>query len=318
MLNRNIIFQNVQPGEEDDHKCLVIKSEVEVDEGIGDDEGAVSTIGSGHITRAVRPTAARRTRDHNTLSTGRRAGTATSKRKRGCAEGGIIQSSTNSNIRQSRQDIKQEEANKQIVQTQQETTVEEDVMGIQAPVEGLVETEGDADTQNVEILIIPVSLQVISSGHGDGDEEATLHSEILDGGPSITLDAAAPSLLMGNSAVVPLVDTLPPGSILKTSSDLQVIYSDTPAATTSSVLDTSPQDLQAIYSDTATATPVVTPAAGSTAGGCGVHLLDGGSTTLRTPPSEHIHSSPLTHDSTLDDPLTPSHLAHLTILPPHT
>ncbi|KAK4289252.1 hypothetical protein Pmani_037767 [Petrolisthes manimaculis] len=310
-------LMSVKPGEEDEHKCLVIKSEVEVDDDIWEDDRTVSGIGGGHITNAVRPAAGRRTRDTSTLSTGRRAGTTTSKRKRGCAGGGIIQSSTNSNIRQNCQEVEQGETNKQTIQTQQETTVEDDVLGVSAPVEGLVETEGDADTQNVEILIIPVSLQVISSGHGDGDEEATLHSEILDGGPSITLDAAAPSLLMGNSAVVPL-DTLQPGTIIKTSPDLQVIYSDTPSATTASVLDTSPQDLQAIYSDTVTTTPVVTPAAGGSTGSCSVHLLDGGNTPLGTPPSEHIHSSPLTHDSTLDDTLTPSHLTHLTILPPHT
>lgn len=182
----------------------------------------------------------------------------------------------------------------QILQTQEiQNQAEENILTVPAG-EGISQADGDADTQNVEIIYIPFSLPLTRPMQAElmramsSEDQGHIGNEILEGGPTITLDGSASSLLVGNSTMVPLVSTasvtevdpLETSSILKEPPELQVIYHPTPP--------------QQDNNDP-------------------VHLVD---TPLN---NDHIHSSQLGHDTTLEESqLAHTHLTHLNILPNQT
>lgn len=169
----------------------------------------------------------------------------------------------------------------------QEVQVEEHLLNL--PV-GEADMEGD--TQNVEIIYIPFSLPLsrpfqaeIMRAMTSEDDPATIPGEMLEGGPTITLDGTTSSLLVGNGTMMPLVgpstvDSLET-TILKSSSDLQVIYS---------------------------------PATAQQAGENTTHLVDASALA-----ASHLHEGQLGHEATLEESqLTPNHLTHLSIIPNQT
>ncbi|XP_042240984.1 zinc finger protein 341-like isoform X2 [Homarus americanus] len=263
------------PPGEDDHKCLV---EEDINSGFIDNEGrdpSASVTHTGRI-RPVRQAVVRRVRDQASSKRGGR-------KKRG---GSAHQSHSSRRQNQQLQDVKHQyqQQEKHIIQTQEiQHQVEENILSVPT-VESITEVDGDADTQNVDIIYIPLAL-VRAMSTEDGSH---VDSEMLEGGPTITLDGTTSSLIVGNSTMVPLVnpatvhevDHLEPTTILKETSDLQVIYN--PA----------------------------TPQQGN----------NGTTQLVETQlTSNHIHSAQLGHDADLDEShLTHTHLTHINILPDQT
>ncbi|ROT64215.1 hypothetical protein C7M84_017866 [Penaeus vannamei] len=161
-------------------------------------------------------------------------------------------------------------------------------------VEAITKVDGDADTQNVEIIYIPFSIPLARPIQAEliramsSDEAGHVDSEILEGGPTITLDSTTSSLLVGSGTMVPLVspstveevDPLDVTNLSKDNQELQVMYNTSTAELSS---------------------------AGPT------ELVE---TQLN---NSHIHGSQLVHDTTIDESQLPHpHLTHLNILPDQT
>lgn len=154
------------------------------------------------------------------------------------------------------------------------------------------EADMEGDTQNVEIIYIPFSLPLsrpfqaeIMRAMSSEDDTTTIPGEMLEGGPTITLDGTTSSLLVGNGTMMPLVgpNAVDPleTTILKSSSDLQVIYS---------------------------------PATAQQAADSTTQLVDASALT-----SSHLHDGQLGHEATLEESqLTSNHLTHLSIIPNQT
>ncbi|XP_042868948.1 zinc finger protein 341-like isoform X3 [Penaeus japonicus] len=170
---------------------------------------------------------------------------------------------------------------------------QEDILTVPS-VEAITKVDGDADTQNVEIIYIPFSIPLARPIQAEliramsSDEASHVDSEILEGGPTITLDSTTSSLLVGNGTMVPLVspstveevDPLDVSNLSKDNQELQVMYN-----TTTSELGT----------------------AGPT------ELVE----TQLT--NSHIHGSQLVHEASIDESQLPhTHLTHLNILPDQT
>ncbi|XP_050734218.1 zinc finger protein 341-like isoform X2 [Eriocheir sinensis] len=154
------------------------------------------------------------------------------------------------------------------------------------------EADMEGDTQNVEIIYIPFSLPLsrpfqaeIMRAMSSEDDTTTISGEMLEGGPTITLDGTTSSLLVGNGTMMPLVgpntvDSLET-TILKSSSDLQVIYSSATA---------------------------------QQAGDSTTQLVDASALT-----NSHLHDGQLGHEATLEESqLASNHLTHLSIIPNQT
>lgn len=285
----NFYFQYLRHVDED-HKCLIKNrsEETVADEG----RDTVSEVRHSGRVRPVRQAVVRRVRDQARNRRGRRRRGATAHQHQASPqESQQLQPETPQGGQHEQQQQQQEP---QIVQ-EIPNQPEENILTVQAG-ESISHVDGDADTQNVEIIYIPFSLPLSRPMQAElmramsSEEQGHIGNEILEGGPTITLDTSASSLLVGNSTMVPLVssatvsevDPLETSDILKESSELQVIYHAAP-----------PQQ----GSDDPT-----------------THLV---STPLT---NDHIHSSQLSHDAaTLEDSqLAHTHLTHLNILPDQT
>ena len=243
---------------------------------------------TGSIVRArpLRQAVVRRTREQPSLRRGGR-------RKRGaltnCSrqiEEQLEHQMESVQVQQQEEQIEEgrEEVEKQSPSPSQEVQVEEHHL-LDLPV-GEADIEGD--TQNVEIIYIPFSLPLsrpfqaeIMRAMSNDDDAATISEEMLEGGPTITLDGTTSSLLVGNGTMMPMVspNSVDPleTTILKSSSDLQVIYS---------------------------------PATAQQAGDNTTHLVDAAALT-----GNHLHNGQLEHEVTLEESqLASNHLAHLSII----
>ncbi|XP_045597301.1 uncharacterized protein [Procambarus clarkii] len=263
---------------EGDHMCFIEENEDNGMVGCESRDPAAPVSQAGRI-RPIRQAVVRRARDQ---ANSRRGGR---KKRGGCGH------HTQQPHRQNQQQELQE---KHTVQSQEiQHQVEESILGVPA-VDCITELKCDADTQNVEIIYIPFSLPLTRPIQAElmramsSEEGGHVDSDLLEGGPTITLDGTTSSLLVGNSTMVPLVnhasvhemDHLEPTNILKETTDLQVIYN---SATTQQESNDASQLVE----------------------------------TQLT--SNHLHGGQLGHDATLDESrLTHSHLTHLNILPDQT
>ncbi|XP_071552954.1 LOW QUALITY PROTEIN: zinc finger protein 341-like [Panulirus ornatus] len=215
-------------GEEEDHKCLVTEN---IEDVIVDAEGRDLTspaTNTGRI-RPIRQAAVRRARDQ---ANSRRGGR---KRRGGSTHRSQPSHSKHQQVKEEKTEHEHQE--KQVVQVGEGQHQTENILSVPAA-EGITQVEGDADTQNVEIIYIPFSLPLTRPIQAElmramsNEENGHVDSEILEAGPTITLDGTTSSLLVGNSTMVPLVNPasvhdvtqLEPGTILKDTSDLHVIY----------------------------------------------------------------------------------------------
>ncbi|KAK8391153.1 hypothetical protein O3P69_017070 [Scylla paramamosain] len=278
--------QVIEAGEEDSHRCIIVKNEPSRESGGEEGEESAMT-GSAGRARPLRQAVVRRTREQSNVRRGGR-------RKRGALTNSNRQpeqqqeQQVESPLVQQQQDEQQKEGQEQIVKVSvspsQEVEVQEHHL-LDLPV-GEGDMEGD--TQNVEIIYIPFSLPLsrpfqaeIMRAMSNDDEAATISGEMLEGGPTITLDGTTSSLLVGNGTMMPMVspnsvDSLDT-TILKSSSDLQVIYSPTTA---------------------------------QQAGDNTTHLVDASALT-----GNHLHDGQLGQEATLEESqLSSNHLTHLSII----
>ncbi|KAG0729204.1 Zinc finger protein 341 [Chionoecetes opilio] len=276
-------LQVVEAGEEDSHRCITLKTESNRES--ESEEGEENSLpGGGGRSRPLRQAVVRRSRDQASVRRGGR-------RKRGAlanpnrlAEQQQEQQMEDLHLQQQMEVIdKVEEVDRQPYSPCQEVQVEEHLLGL--PVG---ESDIEGDTQNVEIIYIPFSLPLsrpfqaeIMRAMSSEDDGATIHGEMLEGGPTITLDGSTSSLLVGNGTMMPMVgpDSVNPldTTMLKSSSDLQVIYS---------------------------------PATVQQAGDCSTHLVDAAALT-----ATHLHDGHLGHEASLEESeLASNHLTHLSII----
>ncbi|XP_045128113.1 zinc finger protein 341-like [Portunus trituberculatus] len=268
---------------EDIHQCIVVKSEPNRESG-GEDGEENNMIGSAGRARPLRQAVVRRTREQSSMRRG-------SRRKRG----GLTnysrqpeQQAESPPAQQQQQDEQQEEGQEHIVKVSLSPSHEVEVQEHHLLDLPVGETDMEGDTQNVEIIYIPFSLPLsrpfqaeIMRAMSNDDEAATISGEMLEGGPTITLDGTTSSLLVGNGTMMPMVtpdsvDSLDT-TILKSSSDLQVIYSP---ATVQQAADTT------------------------------THLVD-----AATLAANHLHHEQLGQEAALEESqLASNHLTHLSII----
>ncbi|KAK7067499.1 hypothetical protein SK128_018878, partial [Halocaridina rubra] len=269
------------PHSGDDHKCLVVENRdmIAVKTEIGEPSSSTSVQ---ERIRPVRQAVVRRVR-HQAKSSIRGG----KKRK-----GTLSFDSPTTQLKDDEQSIKYENCSlesKETVQQEVETIVPHSL-------EGISEIDAKGDTQNVEIIYIPFSLPITRPIQAEfiraisNEEECHITTEMLEGGPTITLDGTTSSLLVGNDSMVPLVD---PSSVHRVET------------VTSEALHKNAQDLQVIYTH-------------------GPHQLSpgSGSSMVETAlTSSHIQTTELEHEDVIEESqLTHTSLSHLEtcILPEQT
>lgn len=240
--------------------------------------------GSTGRARPLRQAVVRRTREQSSVRRGgrRKRGPLTNSNRQ-TEQQAQEQHIDSTQVQQQDEQLEENEVVKESLSPSEEIQVEEHLLDL--PV-GEADLEGD--TQNVEIIYIPFSLPLsrpfqaeIMRAMSSEDDAATIPGEMLEGGPTITLDGTTSSLLVGNGTMMPMVgpNTVEPleTTILKSSSDLQVIYS---------------------------------PATVQQAGDSTTHLVDAAALT-----GNHLHDGQLGHEATLEESqLASNHLTHLSII----
>lgn len=313
----------MESGEEDSHQCVVLK--IDPSRESASEEGEEhGTMGSSGRARPLRQAVVRRARELPIMRRiGRRKrGGLTNSRQTEHQQPEHQDDSPHMHHEQEQaeQEHMQEDMVKESLASAQEVQVEEHMLSLSvgeemkenthveivkqshSPSEVEVEehlldlpvgeADMEGDTQNVEIIYIPFSLPLsrpfqaeIMRAMSSEDDTTTIPGEMLEGGPTITLDGTTSSLLVGNGSMMPLVcpntvDSMET-TILKSSPDLQVIYS---------------------------------PATAQQAGDSTTQLVDASALT-----NSHLHDGQLGHEATLEESqLASNHLTHLSIIPNQT
>ncbi|XP_068248667.1 zinc finger protein 341-like isoform X2 [Palaemon carinicauda] len=278
------------PHSGEDHKCLVIE---DIDaELTAIEETGTTSMSETHVSRArpVRQAVVRRAKDQTRYSRG------SGRKKRGGLSNQIPTPPPSApSATHCKNNDEQEKTDNQNLESQASPSQEENIIPVHS-VEGANEMENKGNTKNVEIIYIPFSLPLTRPIQAEliramsREEECHVTSEILEGGPTITLDGSTSSLLVGNNSVVPLVS---PTSV----HGVDTIESDQ--------LQNNSQDLQDIYS----------PPAQQITTGTTSHIVE------NSLAGTHIQSMQLDHEGEIEETqLAHTHISHLTtcILPDQT
>ncbi|XP_064079261.1 zinc finger protein 341-like isoform X2 [Macrobrachium nipponense] len=280
------------PHSGDDHKCLVVESKDAQLTAV--EETGESSILATHVSRArpIRQAVARRAKDQTRYGS-RGAG----RKKRGGVSNQIPPPPPPvPPTSQPQEEEEQAKVDNQNLESQDAIPQEEETIIPVHSVEGVNEIGNKGNTKNVEIIYIPFSLPLTRPIQAEliramsSEEECHVTSEILEGGPTITLDGTTSSLLVGNNSVVPLVS---PTSVHA----VDTIQTDP--------LQKESQELQAIYS----------PSAQQISAGSSAHIVE---TSLT---GTHIQTMQLDHEDGMEESqLAHTHISHLTtcILPDQT